>query len=232
MKTQYFGAMARELWGLLILSSVLLCVVAQSLGPNRLTCGKRRVKTIHLIQNGIDAKPGHWPWHAAILHRKGDQLDYACGGSIIDENTILTAAHCVFLVNGLLPVSRIEGRWFVRGIVSFIPLRKNTALCDTSKFTAFADVAKYLKWIEQYIDSRVLVFDTDDYEVDYEEKLPLFDLKTCGIKSDTFLAEGSHMSYPWVGFAVVPRAALCVVTLVSDWYVIGPASCFENDGNE
>ena len=76
--------MARELLGLLILFSVLLMhVTAQSLGPNRLTCGKRRVKTIHLVHNGIDAKPGHWPWHAAIFHRKGDQLDYACGGSII-----------------------------------------------------------------------------------------------------------------------------------------------------
>uniref|UniRef100_A0A6E8W4E5 Peptidase S1 domain-containing protein n=1 Tax=Anopheles coluzzii TaxID=1518534 RepID=A0A6E8W4E5_ANOCL len=366
----------RDLLRWLLLLSSALCISSQKIGVNRLVCGRRKVKSVYLIHNGIDARPGHWPWHAVIYQRANGAEEYKCGGSIIDEDTILTSGHCVtvgsraispeqlsievgrirlherteytqthgvrqvivhpgfnvrrfkhdialiklasnitmtphvqpvclwtmdnnqelivgkngtvlgfglteqdvvseqlkqasigvvdtltclandraafgtyltsemFCGGGRDGVSacngdsggglflEVEGRWFVRGIVSFIPLQKNTALCDTSKFTAFADVAKYLKWIEQYIDSRVLVFDTDDYEVDYEEKLPLFDLKTCGIKSDTFLAEGSHMSYPWVGFAVVPRAALCVVTLVSDWYVIGPASCFENDGNE
>ncbi|XP_061515912.1 ovochymase-2 isoform X1 [Anopheles gambiae] len=367
--------MARELLGLLILSSVLLLyVTAQSLGPNRLTCGKRRVKTIHLVQNGIDAKPGHWPWHAAIFHRKGDQLDYACGGSIIDENTILTAAHCVFLVNGLLPVSRIsvhlgrvhlkevsefvqehtvqelivhpgynssrfvndialikltesitmsefvqpvclwtmdknqelivgktgtlvgfglneqdvvseqlkqasigvvdaltciksdrlsfanqltaemfcgggqsnvsacngdsggglffnvEGKWFVRGVVSFIPVRQRTGLCDPSKYTAYADVAKYLGWIDQYIDRRVLVFDTDELEVDYEEKLPLFNLNTCGTKSETVLATGRPAPLPWLGFVLTKENKVkCVVTLISEWYVVSTASCFEKN---
>ncbi|EAU75781.2 AGAP012269-PA, partial [Anopheles gambiae str. PEST] len=352
--------MARQLLGLLILSSVLLCVVAQSLGPNRLTCGKRRVKTIHLVHNGIDAKPGHWPWHAAIFHRKGDQMDYACGGSIIDENTILTAAHCVFLVNGLLPVSRIsvhlgrvhlkevsefvqehtvqelivhpgynssrfvndialikltgsitmsefvqpvclwtmdknqelivgktgtlvgfglneqdvvseqlkqasigvvdaltciksdrlsfanqltaemfcgggqsnvsacngdsggglffnvEGKWFVRGVVSFIPVRQRTGLCDPSKYTAYADVAKYLGWIDQYIDRRVLVFDTDELEVDYEEKLPLFNLNTCGTMSETVLANGQPAPLPWLGFVLTKENKVKCVELIAN----------------
>uniref|UniRef100_A0A182PBP8 Peptidase S1 domain-containing protein n=1 Tax=Anopheles epiroticus TaxID=199890 RepID=A0A182PBP8_9DIPT len=350
----------------------VLCVATQSLGPTRLTCGKRRVKTIHLVQNGIDAKPGHWPWHAAIFHRNADQLNYACGGSIIDEKTILTAAHCVFLANGLLPVNRIsvhlgrihlqeiseyvqehtvqevvvhpkynssrfandialikltdnitmsqfvqpvclwtmdknqdlivgkngtlvgfglnehdvvseqlkqapigvvdaltciksdrlsfgnqltsemfcgggrknisacngdsggglffnvEGKWFVRGVVSFIPFRKRTGLCDASKYTAFVDVAKYLGWIDQYIDRRVLVFDTDELEVDYEEKLPLFNLNTCGTKTETFLASGDPAPLPWLGFVLEKDAQVkCVVTLLSEWYVVGTASCFD-----
>nr|XP_040234601.2 uncharacterized protein LOC120956885 isoform X2 [Anopheles coluzzii]XP_049465462.1 uncharacterized protein LOC120956885 isoform X1 [Anopheles coluzzii] len=368
----------RDLLRWLLLLSSALCISSQKIGVNRLVCGRRKVKSVYLIHNGIDARPGHWPWHAVIYQRANGAEEYKCGGSIIDEDTILTSGHCVmvgsraispeqlsievgrirlherteytqthgvrqvivhpgfnvrrfkhdialiklasnitmtphvqpvclwtmdnnqelivgkngtvlgfglteqdvvseqlkqasigvvdtltclandraafgtyltsemFCGGGRDGVSacngdsggglflEVEGRWFVRGIVSFIPLRKNTALCDTSKFTAFADVAKYLKWIEQYIDPRVLVFDTDDYEVDYEEKLPLFDLNACGIESDTYLADGSHMSYPWFGYAVVGQTTFvkCVVTLVSEWYAVGPASCFENDGNE
>ena len=69
----------------------LLWVTYQTVAQeNRLTCGRRKVKSAYLIHNGIDAKAGHWPWHAAIFHRKGEQNEYACGGAVIDENTILT----------------------------------------------------------------------------------------------------------------------------------------------
>uniref|UniRef100_A0A182SEW0 Peptidase S1 domain-containing protein n=1 Tax=Anopheles maculatus TaxID=74869 RepID=A0A182SEW0_9DIPT len=365
-----------QLISCLILSSVL-CSMSQTLGPNRLTCGKRKVKTIHLIHNGIDAKPGHWPWHAAIYHRVRGKLEYACGGSIIDEETILTAAHCVFLDSGLIAESRIavhvgaihlneeseyvqqhtvdeviahpgynasrfmndiallkltnnitmtefvqpvclwtmdsnqelivgkngtlvgfglnekdvvsqelkqapigvvdaltciksdrvsyanqltsemfcgggqqgvsacngdsggglffnvEGKWFVRGIVSFIPFRKRTKLCDPSKFTAFTDVAKYMGWIELYVNARVLLIDTNELEVDYEEKLPLFNLNTCGIKLEASEANGKPTTLPWLGTAATSTGEFkCVVTLVSEWYAVGPASCFQDDGKE
>ncbi|XP_035891862.1 transmembrane protease serine 9-like [Anopheles stephensi] len=366
-----------QLISCLILCSVF-CVVSETLGPNRLTCGKRKVKTIHLIHNGIDAKPGHWPWHAAIFHRERGKLQYACGGSIIDEETILTAAHCVFLDSGLIAESRIavhvgaihlneesefvqqhtvdeviahpgynasrfmndiallkltnnitmtefvqpvclwtmdsdqeeivgkngtlvgfglnekdvvsqvlkqapigvvdaltciksdrvsyanqltsemfcgggqrgvsacngdsggglffnvQGKWFVRGVVSFIPFRPRTHLCDPSKFTAFTDVAKYMGWIELYVNARVLLIDTNELEVDYEEKLPLFNLNTCGTTtSDTVDANGKPTPLPWLGIAGKnSRDVKCVVTLVSEWYAVGPASCFQDGGKE
>ncbi|XP_049298153.1 uncharacterized protein LOC125771510 isoform X4 [Anopheles funestus] len=128
----------------------------------------------------------------------------------------------------------IDGKWFVRGIVSFIPTHRKTGLCDTSKYTVFTDVAKYMEWIEQYINRNVLVFDTDDYDVDYEEKLPLFNLSTCGISSTTFWADESRSTLPWLGNVIVypTTFAKCIVTLVSEWYAIGPASCLENAGSE
>uniref|UniRef100_A0A182T8I2 Peptidase S1 domain-containing protein n=1 Tax=Anopheles maculatus TaxID=74869 RepID=A0A182T8I2_9DIPT len=127
-----------------------------------------------------------------------------------------------------------EGKWFVRGIVSFIPTHKKTGLCDTSKYTAFTDVAKYMGWIEQYINPNVLVFDTDDYDVDYEEKLPLVDLSTCGVSSTTFLADKLRSTTPWLGNVVVYPTfySRCAVTLISQWYAVGPARCFENSGSE
>ena len=57
---------------------------------NYLTCGRRKVQSVFLIHNGVDAKAGHWPWHAAIFHGNGRQEEYQCGGSILDQNTILT----------------------------------------------------------------------------------------------------------------------------------------------
>jgi len=43
------------------------------------------------IVNGFDADEGEWPWIAALLNN-GRQF---CGGSLIDNKHILTAAHCV-----------------------------------------------------------------------------------------------------------------------------------------
>uniref|UniRef100_A0A6E8W9U3 Peptidase S1 domain-containing protein n=1 Tax=Anopheles coluzzii TaxID=1518534 RepID=A0A6E8W9U3_ANOCL len=361
----------------------LLCVLSLAAAQeSRLTCGRRKVKSVYLIHNGIDAKAGHWPWHAAIFHRKGEQNEYACGGAVIDENTVLTAAHCIYTTRGTIPKTlvtvhlgqldlkekdeytqthslqeiilhpkynsssiindiallklssqitmtkyvqpvclwtmdskldtivgrngtivgfglneqdvvseqlkqaligvvdpltciasdrsvfgthltsdmfcgkgqmgvgacngdsgggmffEVGGKWFVRGLVSFTPLRGNTGLCDPLKYTAYTDVAQYLEWISQYIDQRVLSFENDVLDIDYEEKLRLFNFGTCGVKSSTMLNDGSSWTLPWLGFVIVSgsadnlRSARCVVTLISDWYAIGPAHCFANDGIE
>ncbi|XP_035891849.1 uncharacterized protein LOC118503077 [Anopheles stephensi] len=369
---------------LLLLLFGLSCVIAQNNGQgSRLTCGRRRVKSVYLIHNGIDAKAGHWPWHAAIFHRKQGKSEYACGGVIIDESTILTAAHCIYTTSGKIPLDRIVvtvgqidlkdeneftqkhnlhetivhpkygpasiindiallklstnitmtkyvqpvclwtmdsnqemiagrngtivgfglnehdevskqlkqaligvvdaltciasdrsvfgthltsdmycakgqtgvsacngdsgggmffevgGKWFVRGLVSFTPLRGNTGLCDPLKYTAYTDVAKHFEWIVKYVDPRVLSFESDVLEIDYEEKLRLFNFETCGVPSSALLGDGNGWTgLPWLGFVIFSPGSdsapnrRCTVTLISDWYAIGPAHCFDNDGIE
>ncbi|XP_052762572.1 uncharacterized protein LOC128205159 isoform X2 [Mya arenaria] len=54
-------------------------------------CGKRMVPMSPYIVNGEKAKPGAWPWHAALYF--GNQ--YFCGGTLINHEFVLTAAHCV-----------------------------------------------------------------------------------------------------------------------------------------
>ncbi|XP_053667548.1 testisin-like [Anopheles marshallii] len=80
---------------------VLLChllVVPLSLAQ---TCGKRKVAN-QLIVNGIESKEGYWPWHVTLFHNDGPSFVYACGGTILDHNTVLTAAHCVMTRQGLI----------------------------------------------------------------------------------------------------------------------------------
>ncbi|KAJ8925737.1 hypothetical protein NQ315_009585 [Exocentrus adspersus] len=47
------------------------------------------------ITGGENATLKEFPWMALLLYRKGERLVPNCGGSILNENYILTAAHCV-----------------------------------------------------------------------------------------------------------------------------------------
>ncbi|XP_053667565.1 polyserase-2-like [Anopheles marshallii] len=85
---------------------VLLCLLLVVESSVTQTCGKRKVVN-QLIVNGTEAKDGYWPWHVAIFHNKGLSFDYACGGTILDQNTVLTAAHCVMTSNGLIARRRL-----------------------------------------------------------------------------------------------------------------------------
>uniref|UniRef100_A0A182JX56 Peptidase S1 domain-containing protein n=1 Tax=Anopheles christyi TaxID=43041 RepID=A0A182JX56_9DIPT len=71
-------------------------------------CGERKVDYAKLILGGEDAISGQWPWHAAIFHRIDRTFMYQCGGAIINQNTILTAAHCVRLNQGIITVDRLS----------------------------------------------------------------------------------------------------------------------------
>ncbi|XP_039451783.1 serine protease snake-like [Culex pipiens pallens] len=55
-------------------------------------------KTVDLIVGGEDAKPGEFP-HQAVLgwSRKDnkEEYDFPCGGSLISDRFVLTAAHCL-----------------------------------------------------------------------------------------------------------------------------------------
>ncbi|VDP10782.1 unnamed protein product [Soboliphyme baturini] len=46
----------------------------------------------HRIAGGTDALPGQWPWVVA-LYKKARLI---CAGSLIEDNFVLTAAHCVY----------------------------------------------------------------------------------------------------------------------------------------
>merc|ERR1712145_19471 len=54
-------------------------------------CGIEGPPSKDRIVGGFEAEPNQWPWQVALF------VDNAwfCGGSLISENYVLTAAHCV-----------------------------------------------------------------------------------------------------------------------------------------
>ncbi|XP_071288357.1 coagulation factor XI [Agelaius tricolor] len=56
-------------------------------------CMQHSARTVRIV-GGTDSSPGEWPWQVS-LHAKLSRQRHLCGGSIISNQWILTAAHCV-----------------------------------------------------------------------------------------------------------------------------------------
>lgn len=54
-------------------------------------CGRRPIQGGNRIVGGQEAIPGDWGWQIALL----DYGTFICGGSLINSQWVLTAAHCV-----------------------------------------------------------------------------------------------------------------------------------------
>lgn len=55
------------------------------------------------IVGGVDSVPNSWPWAVAIYQRSTrdpTKKSFVCGGAIIDEQYVLSAAHCVVRYEG------------------------------------------------------------------------------------------------------------------------------------
>ncbi|XP_058456820.1 phenoloxidase-activating enzyme-like [Malaya genurostris] len=85
---------------------VLLLMLSTDCGftAKGVPCGQKQLTFLAYIYKGNAALEADWPWHAAIFQKQNNGgEDYICGGSVISENFVLTAAHCT--VSFRMPLS-------------------------------------------------------------------------------------------------------------------------------
>ncbi|GBP47576.1 Serine protease Hayan [Eumeta japonica] len=57
---------------------------------------------LHIL-GGEEAAPGEFPHMVALGFDKGQGLSFDCGGSLVSNTYVLTAAHCIVTVDGIEP---------------------------------------------------------------------------------------------------------------------------------
>jgi secreted trypsin-like serine protease len=71
---------------------ILACVIAASSAQlNPPGCGKRPLSNGKIV-GGTEAIPGDWGWQVSMQYYGY----HYCGGSLINKNWVVLAAHCVY----------------------------------------------------------------------------------------------------------------------------------------
>ncbi|XP_059181054.1 testisin-like [Centropristis striata] len=78
---------ARTLW------IVLMCSVLTGTGSQAQDCGVALLNT--KIVGGENATAGSWPWQVSVHLNISQFVGHICGGTLISDEWVLTAAHCI-----------------------------------------------------------------------------------------------------------------------------------------
>ena len=76
-------------------SHVQTIVVLRSVSSSFPGCGLRSPSS--RVVGGSNARQGSWPWQVELLQLKDTTFSHKCGGTLICNQWVVTAAHCVFM---------------------------------------------------------------------------------------------------------------------------------------
>uniref|UniRef100_A0A146M9E3 Phenoloxidase-activating factor 2 n=1 Tax=Lygus hesperus TaxID=30085 RepID=A0A146M9E3_LYGHE len=111
----------------------------QTTRPNYGQCGVRNAQGINgRIKNPVyvdgDSEFGEYPWQVAILKKDPQESVYVCGGTLIDHQHVITAAHCIKSYSAFDLRVRL-GEWDVNHDVEFFPYEER----DVTQLTIHPD---------------------------------------------------------------------------------------------
>uniref|UniRef100_A0A8C1W2V9 Zgc:123295 n=1 Tax=Cyprinus carpio TaxID=7962 RepID=A0A8C1W2V9_CYPCA len=98
-------------------------------------CGRAPLN--NKIVGGVDAKAGAWPWQVSI---QTPSFGHFCGGSLINKDWVLSAAHCFTeYVESLNKTYRTASRIIVHPKYNLIKFDSDIALVQLSSSVTFSD---------------------------------------------------------------------------------------------
>uniref|UniRef100_A0A670YQ53 Serine protease 53 n=1 Tax=Pseudonaja textilis TaxID=8673 RepID=A0A670YQ53_PSETE len=100
-----------------------------------LTCGIQR--PVLRIAGGVNAQPGEWRWQVSVQYRN----QHVCGGSLINDQWVLTAAHCFYDVR----LTGRRARGSKRNVSMVIP-HENYTSYETGHDIALVHLAKPVRY--------------------------------------------------------------------------------------
>ncbi|XP_017193761.2 chymotrypsin-like elastase family member 2A [Oryctolagus cuniculus] len=75
---------------------MIAIVLLSALVAGALSCGLTTYEPqLSRVVGGENAKANSWPWQVSLQYSSGGKWYHTCGGSLVDNSWVLTAAHCI-----------------------------------------------------------------------------------------------------------------------------------------
>uniref|UniRef100_A0A8D1YYA6 pancreatic elastase II n=1 Tax=Sus scrofa TaxID=9823 RepID=A0A8D1YYA6_PIG len=75
---------------------MIRALLLSTLVAGALSCGlPANLPQLPRVVGGEDARPNSWPWQVSLQYDSSGQWRHTCGGTLVDQSWVLTAAHCI-----------------------------------------------------------------------------------------------------------------------------------------